>query len=182
MAEKDQVTEVGVPEHAVQMVDSSKEPATPRVVLSIHAHPDDQEFTVGGTLAKWAKQGSRIITVCITSGDSGSNQYTPADMTPELLAPIREREQKSACDILGVQEVVFLRYPDGMLTSTIELRRVPMQGAAAALPPILPAPLMVKLLLVELFVMIDGDTVTPEAIVIPFTTPGVSSNNTLSPE
>ncbi len=118
-----QVTEVGVPERGVQKVDSTQEPATPKIVMSIHAHPDDQEFTVGGTLAKWAKLGARIITVCITSGDVGSNQYTPEDMTPEKLWPIREREQKAACDVLGVQEVVFLRYPDGMLTSTIELRR-----------------------------------------------------------
>ncbi|HXQ33874.1 MAG TPA: PIG-L family deacetylase, partial [Anaerolineales bacterium] len=31
--------------------------------MSIHAHPDDQEFSVGGTLAKWAKAGCEIISV-----------------------------------------------------------------------------------------------------------------------
>ncbi|MGB8647704.1 MAG: PIG-L deacetylase family protein [Anaerolineae bacterium] len=123
MPDQEQTTEVGIPERGVQRVDPNQEPKTPRVVLSIHAHPDDQEFTIGGTLAKWAKQGARVITVCITSGDAGSNQNTPADMTPDKLWPIREVEQKAACDVLGVQEVVFLRYPDGQLTSTIALRR-----------------------------------------------------------
>jgi len=50
-----------------------------------------------------------------------------------------------------------------------------------ALPLIWPAPLMVKLLLVEVSVMSEGATFTPEAIVIPLTTPAVSSSNTLSP-
>ncbi len=119
---KQETGEVGIPERGVTKA-FKEEPKTPKCVLSIHAHPDDQEFTVGGTLAKWAKQGAEIVTVCITSGGAGSNQYTPADMTPEKLLPIREEEQRHACQVLGIKEVVFLHYPDGMLTSTIELRR-----------------------------------------------------------
>jgi LmbE family N-acetylglucosaminyl deacetylase len=92
-------------------------------VLSIHAHPDDQEFTVGGTLAKWARAGSAIVTVCITSGTGGSNRFTPLDMTREALGPIREAEQRSACRVLGIEEVVFLGYEDGLLEATIALRR-----------------------------------------------------------
>jgi LmbE family N-acetylglucosaminyl deacetylase len=91
--------------------------------MSIHAHPDDQEFTVGGTLAKWARAGSTIVTVCVTSGSAGSNQYTPPDMTREALAPIREEEQRNACRVLGVAEVLFLRYEDGMLEPSLALRR-----------------------------------------------------------
>jgi len=41
----------------------------PQRAMSIHAHPDDQEFTIGGTLAKWSKAGCEIISVIITSGD-----------------------------------------------------------------------------------------------------------------
>src|SRR5256885_13896648 len=63
-----------------------KEPPAPKRVLSIHAHPDDQEFTVAGTLAKWARAGSEIVTVCLTRGEAGSNKSTPADMTRERLA------------------------------------------------------------------------------------------------
>jgi LmbE family N-acetylglucosaminyl deacetylase len=91
--------------------------------MSIHAHPDDQEFAVAGTLAKWARAGSHVITVCLTSGGAGSNQSTPEDMTPERLLPIREEEQRSACRVLGVEDVVFLGYPDGALEPTLALRR-----------------------------------------------------------
>ncbi len=91
--------------------------------MSIHAHPDDQEFTVAGTLAKWARAGSEIISVCITSGDAGSNDKTPPDMTKEKLAQIRIEEQRSACRVLGVKDVIFLNYPDGVLQPTIDLRR-----------------------------------------------------------
>jgi LmbE family N-acetylglucosaminyl deacetylase len=99
------------------------EPRAPRRVLSIHAHPDDQEFTVAGTLAKWARAGSEIVTTCITSGAAGSNAETPADMTRERLAAIREDEQRAACRLLGVGEVVFLGYEDGVLQATLDLRR-----------------------------------------------------------
>src|SRR5215510_2033545 len=100
-----------------------KEPARPERVMSIHAHPDDQEFTVGGTLAKWARAGSEIVTVCITSGNAGSNESTPPDMTREKLVPIREDEQRQACRVLGISEVVFLGYEDGVLQPSIALRR-----------------------------------------------------------
>jgi LmbE family N-acetylglucosaminyl deacetylase len=100
-----------------------EEPAAPARVLSIHAHPDDQEFTVAGTLAKWARAGSSIVTVCLTSGEAGSNRSTPADMTPERLVKIREEEQRAACGVLGIGEVVFLGHADGVLQPTIALRR-----------------------------------------------------------
>jgi len=91
--------------------------------MSIHAHPDDQEFTVAGTLAKWARAGSEIVTVCLTSGAAGSNESTPPDMTREQLVPIRQEEQRRACRVLGIRDVVFLDYEDGMLESTMALRR-----------------------------------------------------------
>ncbi len=117
------ISDASIPERGVVKVDSSKEPPAPARVMSIHAHPDDQEFTVAGTLAKWARAGSEILTVCITSGDSGSNDKTDPSMTKEELLRIREEEQRHACQVLGVREVIFLRYPDGMLQSTIPLRR-----------------------------------------------------------
>jgi LmbE family N-acetylglucosaminyl deacetylase len=91
--------------------------------MSIHAHPDDQEFTVAGTLAKWARAGSEIVTVCLTRGAAGSNDSTPPEMTRERLAPLREVEQRKACAVLGIHEVVFLDYEDGMLEPTLALRR-----------------------------------------------------------
>ena len=121
--EPEKETAPGVPERAVPAKPDSHEPAAPARVLSIHAHPDDQEFTVGGTLAKWARAGSHVVTVCITSGGAGSNEHTPPEMTREALVPIREEEQRQACRVLGVSEVVFLGYEDGMLQSTLALRR-----------------------------------------------------------
>ena len=122
MTDKPTLSDSSVPEHAVKKV-TGEEPKAPVRVMSIHAHPDDQEFTVAGTLAKWARAGSAIISVIITSGDAGSNDKTPQEMTKQKLAQIREEEQRNACRVLGVQEVIFLNYPDGILQPTIDLRR-----------------------------------------------------------
>jgi LmbE family N-acetylglucosaminyl deacetylase len=95
----------------------------PKCAMSIHAHPDDQEFSIGGTLAKWAKAGCEIISVVITSGDAGSNDPSKgAEFKPEL-AKLREVEQTNANDVLGIKETLFLRHPDGELEPTIELRK-----------------------------------------------------------
>ncbi|MCL4270748.1 MAG: PIG-L family deacetylase [Anaerolineales bacterium] len=96
---------------------------TPKIAMSIHAHPDDQEFSIGGTLAKWAKAGCEIVSVVITSGDSGSNDATKDGSYKPELARLRETEQLAANKVLGVMQTVFLRYPDGELQPTIELRK-----------------------------------------------------------
>ncbi len=78
---------------------------------------------MGGTLAKWARAGSSVVTICVTGGGAGSNRYTPRDMTREALVPVRQEEQRRACRVLGVSGVVFLEYEDGMLEPSIALRR-----------------------------------------------------------
>lgn len=95
----------------------------PKRAMSIHAHPDDQEFSIGGTLAKWAQAGCEIISVLITSGDSGSNDVTKDGSYKKDLAELREQEQLAANAVLGVKETIFLRYPDGELEPTIALRK-----------------------------------------------------------
>lgn len=95
----------------------------PKIAMSIHAHPDDQEFSIGGTLAKWARAGTTIISVVITSGDSGSNDPAKDGDHKKELAELREKEQLAANEVLGVKETVFLRYPDGELEPTIQLRK-----------------------------------------------------------
>lgn len=95
----------------------------PKIAMTIQAHPDDQEFGVGGTLAKWARAGTRIISVVITSGDSGSNDPAKDGSHKQALAELREKEQLAANAVLGVQETIFLRYPDGELEPTIQLRK-----------------------------------------------------------
>jgi LmbE family N-acetylglucosaminyl deacetylase len=95
----------------------------PKRAMSIHAHPDDQEFTIGGTLAKWAKQGCEIIAVVITSGDSGSNDPKYDGSYKPILAELREKEQLAANEVLGVKETIFLRHADGELEAAIPLRK-----------------------------------------------------------
>src|SRR5512133_740351 len=95
----------------------------PQRAMTIHAHPDDQEFSIGGTLAKWARAGCEIISVTITSGDSGSNDPTKGCAYKAELATLREGEQQAANQVLGVKEAVFLRHPDGELEPTIVLRK-----------------------------------------------------------
>jgi len=80
----------------------------PKIAMSIHAHPDDQEFSVGGTLAKWARAGCVIISVIITSGDSGSNDPAKDGSHKQGLAELREQEQLAANTVLGIQQTVDL--------------------------------------------------------------------------
>ncbi len=95
----------------------------PKSAMSIHAHPDDQDFSVAGTLAKWARAGCQITSVIITSGDSGSNDPSKdARYKPEL-ARLREEEQRAANKVLGIAETVVLHYPDGELVASIQLRK-----------------------------------------------------------
>ncbi len=117
-----QLSDQSIPERAV-IKTSTAEPVAPKSAMAIHAHPDDQEFTIAGTLAKWARAGCDIVTVLITSGDAGSNDKTEANLTKQDLARIREDEQRRACTVLGVKHVEFLHYADGTLQPTIELRR-----------------------------------------------------------
>jgi LmbE family N-acetylglucosaminyl deacetylase len=95
----------------------------PKRVMSIHAHPDDQEFTVAGVLGKWAKAGCEIASVIITSGDAGSNEPGRDDTYKPELARLREDEQRAANAVLGIKETVFLHYPDGELEPTLALRK-----------------------------------------------------------
>ncbi len=95
----------------------------PQTALSIHAHPDDQDFTVAGTLAKWASDGCGIISVIITDGSAGSNDPQQGPDHWRTLALVRAGEQRAANAVLGVKETVFLGYPDGELTASIALRK-----------------------------------------------------------
>lgn len=92
----------------------------PESALVIVAHPDDIEFGCAGTLARWVKHGCRVTYLLLTSGDVGIAQD---GMTREQARAIREAEQRAAAAIIGVQEVVFLREPDGMLQPTLDLRK-----------------------------------------------------------
>ncbi len=105
------------------MTDTSTETPTltaPLRVAVIVAHPDDAEFSCAGTVARWASEGREVVYVLLTSGDKGSAD--PA-VTPEMLVATREAEQRAACAVLGVKDIVFLRRSDATLVPDLELRR-----------------------------------------------------------
>jgi LmbE family N-acetylglucosaminyl deacetylase len=91
----------------------------PERAMFIYAHPDDIEFGVAGTAARWAKHGSEVIYVVITDGNVGSHEE---GMTAEKLAEIRRAEQTAAANVVGAT-CVFLGYHDGMLEPTMALRK-----------------------------------------------------------
>ncbi len=78
-------------------------------MLLIFAHPDDESFALGGTIAKYAEQGVTITLVAATKGEAGK---VAGICKPEDLAVIREQELLSAAKVLGISKVIFLGYRD----------------------------------------------------------------------
>ncbi len=99
----------------------SDQPYVPETAMAIVAHPDDIEFGTAGTVAAWIQAGCKqVVYVLCTSGEVG---IAEKEMTKEKAMSIREAEQREAAAEVGVQEVVFLREPDGMLENTMDLRK-----------------------------------------------------------
>src|SRR5947199_3192108 len=95
----------------------------PRSVLTymvVAAHPDDPDFGVAGTAARLVREGHNVHYVMCTSGDAGSDDPT---IPPADLIRVREAEQQAAAGILGLSGVHFLRFPDGELQPSLELRK-----------------------------------------------------------
>ncbi|MEE9249303.1 MAG: PIG-L family deacetylase [Dehalococcoidia bacterium] len=83
-------------------------------VLGVFAHPDDETFCAGGTLAKYAAAGAETMVVSFTRGDAGQIRDTHA-ATRHTLGKVREQELYQACKHLGVQHAACLDYGDGNL-------------------------------------------------------------------
>lgn len=88
--------------------------------LAIVAHPDDVDFGMAGTIATLTSQGIAVTYCLVTSGDAGGDDMV---MAKEDRAKIREVEQRAAAECVGVSDLVFLGYPDGMVEPTLALRR-----------------------------------------------------------
>ncbi len=91
----------------------------PERVLVIAAHPDDADFGVAGTIARWTSAGSVARLVCCTSGDAGADD---ARTDPLELARRREEEQRNAARVVGYEGVDYLHRPDGALENDLALR------------------------------------------------------------
>jgi LmbE family N-acetylglucosaminyl deacetylase len=88
-------------------------------LLAIFAHPDDETFGVGGTMARYAGRGVPVTMICATRGEVGEIAKGSA-ATPQTLGQFREQELRDAMGILGVADVRFLDYRDSGMKGTDE--------------------------------------------------------------
>jgi N-acetyl-1-D-myo-inositol-2-amino-2-deoxy-alpha-D-glucopyranoside deacetylase len=91
-----------------------------RTLMVVHAHPDDEVFSTGGILARYAAEGDRVVVVYGTRGEAGEmydETLDPAEATARL-GEIREAECREACAVLGVREIYFLGYRDSGMVDT----------------------------------------------------------------
>ena len=89
-------------------------PGSARRLLGVFAHPDDEVFCAGGTMAQAAGAGAEVMIVSATRGEQGQIRDSAA-ATRRTLGAVRERELRAAAAELGVQRVQVLAYPDGTL-------------------------------------------------------------------
>ena len=89
-------------------------------IMIISPHPDDAEFGAAGSVARWVKEGKKVVYLICTGGEKGTSDLS---VNPEDLTLLRRKEQQDAANILGVSEVIFLGYEDQGLEDTPEFRK-----------------------------------------------------------
>jgi LmbE family N-acetylglucosaminyl deacetylase len=87
--------------------------------MLVVAHPDDSEFSAGGTVARLTEAGKRVVVIQVTSGNKGS---ADPEADPARVAATREAELREATNRVGVSELVCLRCMDGELMPDLDLR------------------------------------------------------------
>jgi LmbE family N-acetylglucosaminyl deacetylase len=85
-----------------------------RTVLAVFAHPDDESLACGGTLARLADAGARVVLLCASHGERGGQGALPIDSDADL-GQLRVRELREAAAVLGVADVLIFNHPDGSL-------------------------------------------------------------------
>ncbi|MBI1869451.1 PIG-L family deacetylase [Candidatus Gottesmanbacteria bacterium] len=83
-------------------------------IVLVYAHPDDESFSVGGTLAKYKHRAENVSLICATRGEAGSCG-DPALCKPWELGEVRSKELKRAAKILGIKNIYFLGLRDATL-------------------------------------------------------------------
>jgi LmbE family N-acetylglucosaminyl deacetylase len=94
-----------------------------RTLLAVHAHPDDETITMGGTLARCSAEGVRTTVVTCTRGDLGEVRDPALLAGATSVADLRDRELDAAARRLGVSRVVRLGYSDSGMAGAPENRR-----------------------------------------------------------
>ncbi len=92
----------------------------PQRVLVIIPHPNEADFWCGGTISKWINEGATVRYVLCTDGSKGASDRK---IGSEDLGVQRTQEQYKAAELLGVSEVVELKFPDGELEDNNDFRR-----------------------------------------------------------
>lgn len=87
-------------------------------VLCVVAHPDDVEYGTSSAVAAWTSQGTEVAYLLLTRGEAGMDALSPAET-----AELRVREQVAGSHAVGVSQVDFLEYPDGVLVYSLDMRR-----------------------------------------------------------
>ncbi len=113
------------------------ETTQPGRVLVIMAHPDDPEFSAGGSIARWTSEGHEVVYALVTDGSKGTDHR---EMTPPDLVALRKDEQRAAAAVLGVQRIIFMSYPDGEVVPDLMLRRDLVRVIRQVRPEIIVAP------------------------------------------
>jgi N-acetyl-1-D-myo-inositol-2-amino-2-deoxy-alpha-D-glucopyranoside deacetylase len=99
------------PERKLRAFSYPQPVATARTLLAVHAHPDDETITMGGTLARYSAEGVRTVVVACTHGDLGEVS-DPGLRTSAGVGSLRDRELELATRDLGVSRVINLGYAD----------------------------------------------------------------------
>lgn len=84
-------------------------------ILAVFAHPDDEAFPTGGTLAHYARLGHKVYLACATRGEVGQLKdpaLAPVDGSEPDMAMIRTAELERSCEALGIEPPIFLGYHD----------------------------------------------------------------------
>ena len=87
-----------------------------RALAAIFAHPDDEVFSIGGTLARYAREGVRCDLYCATDGDAGRASGVAVRSRDEL-ARRRRAELEEGGRMLGISDIRFGGHPDGALAT-----------------------------------------------------------------
>src|SRR5579871_1112506 len=85
-------------------------------VLVVVAHPDDETLMMGGTLARLAAGGWRVVVLSTTRGEAGW-VADRALASAATLGAVREQELRQACAVLGIERPIVWRYPDRGLSA-----------------------------------------------------------------
>lgn len=85
---------------------------TPLTIAAVYAHPDDGEFFAAGTLAKWVRQGHKVLAICASRGDLGTKDRSGS---AAALAATRDAELHAAMKAIGGEPPIVLGLPDGFV-------------------------------------------------------------------